>query len=45
MVSDAEVKNQLVHPQLGGVEGKVVAGLVDRLDDELLVVKTYISDL
>lgn len=44
MVADAQVKDQLVHPQLLGVEGEVGVAPVHRLDRELLVVETDVPN-
>ena len=44
VVADAEVEDQLVHPQLLGVKREVGVAPVDRLDRELLVVETDVPD-
>ena len=45
VVADAQVQDELVHAQLLGVEGEVRGGLLDRFDDELLVVEADVADL
>ena len=44
VIADAQVQDQLVHPQLLGVEGEVRVGAIHRLDGKFFVVETYVPD-